>query len=82
MSDDSPPPEPGDTWLYTPHPLRGAMPTEGLTPSEVAAAYAHWQRLVAAHANGVGLPAGRTLMRDETNFATIVFRGLLGNARS
>jgi hypothetical protein len=34
------------------------------------------------HASGVVLSDGRTLVRDETNFATIVFRGLRGNARS
>jgi uncharacterized protein YciI len=74
MSDDSPLPEAGDTWLYTLHPVRVAMLTDGLTDAEEAAAHAHWERLVAARAEGTVLFGGRTLLRDETNFALIAFR--------
>ncbi len=67
-------PEPGDTYLYTLHPIRLAMLTEGPTDAEAAAAGAHWERLVTAHEDGNVLFAGRTLVTDESCFAAIVYR--------
>ncbi len=72
MGDTRPPP--GDTYLYTLHPVRLAMLTEGRTDAETEAAGAHWERLVAAHSEGTVLFAGRTLVTDETCFAAIVYR--------
>jgi uncharacterized protein YciI len=65
---------PANVFLYTLHPNRLAMLTEGPTEAERALAGEHWaysQRLLA---DGAVVFAGRTMTRDADSFASVVIR--------
>lgn len=65
---------PTTVFLYTLHPTRLAMLTEGATPDEQALAARHWAYSQELLARGVLVFAGRTLTRDADSFATAVIR--------
>jgi uncharacterized protein YciI len=65
---------PSTVFLYTLHPTRVAMLTEGATPGEQALAARHWTYSQDLLARGVVVFAGRTLTRDGDSFATVVIR--------
>lgn len=65
---------PTTVFLYTLHPRRVAMLTEGATPEEQAIAARHWGYSRQLLANGTIVFAGRTLTRDADSFATVVIR--------
>jgi uncharacterized protein YciI len=65
---------PGTVFLYTLHPARVAMLTEGPTAEEQALAAEHWAYSQKLLAGGSVVFAGRTLTRDADSFATVVIR--------
>jgi uncharacterized protein YciI len=65
---------PATVFLYTLHPTRVAMLTEGPTEQEQATAAEHWAYSRQLLASGVVVFAGRTLTRDADSFATVVIR--------
>ena len=65
---------PSTVFLYTLHPTRLAMLTEGATPAELALAAEHWDYSQELLARGVMIFAGRTLTRDSDSFASAVIR--------
>jgi uncharacterized protein len=65
---------PSTVFLYTLHPTRVAMLTEGATPDEQALAARHWAYSQDLLARGVIVFAGRTLTRDSDSFASVVIR--------
>jgi uncharacterized protein YciI len=65
---------PSGVYLYTLHPTRLAMLTEGATPEEQMAAARHWAYSQDLLKRGVIVFAGRTLTRDESTFASCVIR--------
>ena len=65
---------PSGVYLYTLHPKRLAMLTEGATPEEQMTAARHWLYSQELLNRGVIVFAGRTLTRDESSFATCVIR--------
>jgi uncharacterized protein YciI len=65
---------PSGVYLYTLHPTRLAMLTDGATPDEQMIAARHWIYSQELLKRGVVVFAGRTLTRDESSFATCVIR--------
>jgi uncharacterized protein YciI len=65
---------PTTVFLYTLHPTRLAMLTEGATPAEQALAAQHWAYSRDLLERGIVIFAGRTLARDADSFATVVIR--------
>ncbi|MDB4950567.1 MAG: YCII-related protein [Gemmatimonadetes bacterium] len=65
---------PANVFLYTLHPVRTAMLTEGPTPEEQALAGQHWAYSTQLLAAGTIIFAGRTLTRDADSFASVVIR--------
>ncbi len=65
---------PSGVFLYTLHPNRLAMLTDGPTDAERAVAAQHWVYSQALLARGVVVFAGRTLNRDADSFAAVVIR--------
>jgi uncharacterized protein YciI len=65
---------PATVFLYTLHPARVAMLTEGATPAEQALAAQHWAYSMQLLTEGVIVFAGRTLTRDGDSFASVVIR--------
>jgi uncharacterized protein len=65
---------PSTIFLYTLHPQRLAMLTDGPTSDEQALAAAHWTYSQSLLARGVVVFAGRTLARDADSFAMCVVR--------
>ena len=65
---------PSGVYLYTLHPTRLAMLTEGATPEEQQTAARHWIYSQELLKRGAIVFAGRTLTRDESSFATCVIR--------
>ena len=65
---------PTTVFMYTLHPTRLAMLTEGATPEERALAARHWAYSQELLARGVIVFAGRTLNRDADSFAVTAIR--------
>jgi uncharacterized protein YciI len=65
---------PDTIFLYTLHPTRVAMLTEGATADEQALAARHWVYSRELLSRGVIVFAGRTLTRDADSFASVVIR--------
>lgn len=65
---------PTTIFLYTLHPTRPAMLTEGPTDDEKALAARHWGYSQDLLARGILVFGGRTLNRDADSFATVVIR--------
>jgi uncharacterized protein YciI len=65
---------PTNIYLYTLHPTRPAMLTEGATDSERALAAQHWVYSQDLLKKEVVIFAGRTLVKTEDSFATVVIR--------
>jgi len=65
---------PTDVYMYTLHPTRVAMLSEGATEAEKALAAQHWIYSQELLAKGVILFAGRTLDRTAESFAICVIR--------
>lgn len=65
---------PSGVYLYTLHPTRPAMLTEGATPEEQMTAARHWVYSQDLLKRGIIVFAGRTLTRDASSFASCVIR--------
>ena len=65
---------PSGLFLYTLHPARIAMLTEGPTAEEQTLAGAHWAYTQELLARGVLFFAGRTLTGDVNTFAIVAIR--------
>ena len=65
---------PTGLFLYTLHPSRLAMLTEGATPDEQALATQHWSYSQELLTRGAVIFAGRTLNRDPSTFAFVIVR--------
>ena len=65
---------PSGIYLYTLHPTRLAMLTEGATAEEQMTAARHWAYSQDLLKRGVVVFAGRTLTRDASSFALCVIR--------
>jgi uncharacterized protein YciI len=65
---------PAGVFLYTLHPARVEMLTEGPTAEEQALAARHWTYSQDLLARGVVVFAGRTLTRDAGAFAAVAIR--------
>ena len=65
---------PSGVYLYTLHPTRLAMLTEGATPEEQMTAARNWASSQDLLKRGIVVFAGRTLTRDPSAFATCVIR--------
>lgn len=65
---------PSGIYLYTLHPTRLAMLTEGATAEEQMTAARHWAYSQDLLKRGIIVFAGRTLTRDASSFATCVIR--------
>lgn len=65
---------PSGVFLYTLHPARLAMLTEGPTAEEQALAARHWAYSRELLARGVVVFGGRTLNRDADSFAAVAIR--------
>jgi uncharacterized protein YciI len=65
---------PSGVFLYTLHPARLAMLTDGPTADEQALAAQHWMYSQDLLASGVLVFAGRTLSGDVDTFAVVVIR--------
>jgi|ERR1051325_4545391 uncharacterized protein YciI len=65
---------PNDVFLYTLHPTRLAMLTDGATDAERAMAAEHWMYSIDLLRRGVVIFAGRTLATTPDTFASCVIR--------
>jgi uncharacterized protein YciI len=65
---------PSGIFLYTLHPVRFAMFTEGPTAEEQQLAASHWAYSQELLARGVIVFGGRTLNRDADSFASVAIR--------
>lgn len=65
---------PAGLFVYTLHPARAEMLTEGPTPDEQALAARHWVYSQDLLIQGKVIFGGRTLHRDPTTFAFVVIR--------
>ncbi len=65
---------PADVFMYTLHPTRPAMLTEGATDAEKALAAQHWIYSQELLAKKVIVFAGRTMDRTADSFASCVIR--------
>lgn len=65
---------PAGLYLYTLHPTRLAMLTEGPTPDEMALAGQHWAYSQELLGRGVLFFGGRTLATDASSFAMVAIR--------
>jgi len=65
---------PKGVYLYTLHPTRLAMLSEGATPEEQAIAGRHWLYSQELLKRGTIVFAGRTIARDANSFAMVVVR--------
>jgi len=65
---------PSGIYLYTLHPTRLAMLTDGATPEEQMTAARHWAYSQDLLKRGIIVFAGRTLTRDAASFASCVIR--------
>ena len=65
---------PSGIYLYTLHPTRLAMLTDGATPEEKMTAAHHWAYSQDLLKRGIIVFAGRTLTRDAASFASCVIR--------
>jgi uncharacterized protein YciI len=65
---------PSGVFLYTLHPARLEMLTDGPTAEEQALAARHWVYSQELLARGVVVFAGRTLTRDASSFAAVAIR--------
>src|SRR5579872_6273501 len=65
---------PADVFMYTLHPARPSMLTEGPTEAEKTLAARHWAYSVDLLQRGIVLFAGRTIDRSADSFATMVIR--------
>ncbi len=59
-------------WIYRFVPTRPAMLTDGLNAAETAAFQRHSAYLNRLASDGVAIVVGRTLVRDERNFALAI----------
>lgn len=65
---------PTDVYMYTLHPVRAAMLTEGPTEAEKALAGRHWAYSIDLLQRGIVIFGGRTMDRSADSFAIMVFR--------
>jgi uncharacterized protein len=65
---------PPHIYMYTLHPTRIAMLTEGATEAEQALAAQHWAYSQDLLAKGIIIFSGRTLAKTEDSFAMAVIR--------
>src|SRR6476469_1670937 len=65
---------PSGVFLYTLHPARVTMLTEGPTPEEQALAGKHWAYSQELVVRGIAVFGGRTLNRDAGAFAFLAIR--------
>ncbi len=70
VADPSKPP--ANVFMYTLHPARSLMLTEGPTESEKMLAARHWAYSIDLLQRGIVLFAGRTIDRSADSFATVV----------
>jgi uncharacterized protein YciI len=70
----SPFPQSTNQYLYTLRPVRTAIMSAGPTAEEAVIVAEHWAYLQELFKSGLVIFAGRTLVSDETSFASIVFQ--------
>ena len=66
--------KPNNVYMYTLHPTRLAMLTEGPTDAEKTLGEQHWAYSQDLLAKKIVIFAGRTLVTDENRFATVVIQ--------